>query len=78
MLHVLGIDEHLERAPMPSRDDVVDRDVKRMLRAGPFDLVGLSFQRRRAVERFRKINHFSSFGGGNACQFRSAIDQLMH
>ncbi len=40
MLHVLGVDEHLERTPLSVLLDIVDRDVDRVRAFRPFELVG--------------------------------------
>ncbi|EPX87122.1 hypothetical protein ruthe_00792 [Rubellimicrobium thermophilum DSM 16684] len=44
MLHVLGIDEHLEGAAPAVQDHIVHGDVERMFGTRPFQLVGRSVQ----------------------------------
>src|SRR5579872_644362 len=56
VLHVLGIDEDLERPTAAVLDDVVDRDVDRMVTTRPFDLVGLARQIVRPVKRLGNVN----------------------
>src|SRR6056297_3213084 len=63
MLHVLGVDEHLERPAMPADDDVVDRQVDRVFAVGPFQLVGRAFQFRGSVQRFGHIDDLAAILG---------------
>ena len=60
MLHVLGVDEHFERATMAGDHHIIDGDIKRMLGARPFHLVGMAFQRGRAFQGFGEINHLTA------------------
>src|ERR1700756_4899928 len=56
MLHVLGVDEYLERPPSSVLHDVVECDVERVLALRPADLVGLARQCLRPAERLRHID----------------------
>ncbi len=51
MLHVLRVDEDLERASLAADDRVVERDVHRMRARRPFQLVGDPRQRFRPTQR---------------------------
>src|SRR5438477_377144 len=56
MLHVLRVDEDLERAAAAILNDVVQRDVERVLAVGPAYLVGLPGQGLRPRQRLRHVN----------------------
>ena len=51
MLHVLGVDEHLEGPSVAADDEVVDGDIDRVLAVGPFQLVGRALKFGGTVER---------------------------
>ena len=56
MLHVLRVDEDLERAAAAILDDVVQGDVEGVLAVRPADLVGLAGKRLGARQRLRHVN----------------------
>src|SRR6056297_2958239 len=56
MLHVLGVDEDLEGPTVAMQDDIVDRDVERVVAVGPLELVGMPLQRLRAVQRLGHVD----------------------
>ena len=60
MLHILGIDEHFKRPAMPVEQQIIHRDIKRMLAVWPFHLIGLPFQRLGAAQRLADIDHIGA------------------
>ena len=62
MLHVLRVDEDLERPPAPVLLDVVDGDVEGVVEIGPAHLVGVAGQLAGTVERLGHVDDVAAFG----------------
>ena len=78
VLHVFGVDEDLERTAVACDHNVIDGDIDRMLAIRPFDLVGVTFEGGRTVQRLGHVDDFRIGRSGLWCLRRRLVRRFRH